>query len=170
MLKYELATSMTLNIEKYCYSYWNGLAYLWCLRGGTHRREFRYIYKPGNPSRTRVFVSRFSNDNEEFQWNSIKYSIDNDNLWNTSVYFYLFWFRELKSTKTGIGALRTNFTFQCWDQDPCPEDLHADALLHVSVSVKRIFLIYLTFNCAYILLLLRRCVRYRPWICFLKWK
>ena len=43
---------------------------------------------------------------------------------------------------------------KCWDQDPCPEDLHADALLHVSVSVKRIFLIYLIFNCAYILLLL----------------
>ena len=33
MFKYELATSLTLNIEKYCYSYWNGLADLWCLRG-----------------------------------------------------------------------------------------------------------------------------------------
>jgi len=52
-----------------------------------------------------IFVSRFSNDNEEFQWNSKKYYIDNDNLWNNSVYFYLFWFWELKSTKHGIGAL-----------------------------------------------------------------
>jgi len=33
MFKYELATSLTLNIEKYCYSYLNGLADLWCLRG-----------------------------------------------------------------------------------------------------------------------------------------
>ena len=35
MLKYELATSLRLNIEKYCYSYLNGLADLWCLRGGS---------------------------------------------------------------------------------------------------------------------------------------
>ena len=53
MLKYELAISLALNIGKYCYSYLNGLADLWCLRGGTRRRAFRYIYKPGNPSRTR---------------------------------------------------------------------------------------------------------------------
>ena len=33
MFKYELATSLSLNIEKYCYSYLNGLADLWCLRG-----------------------------------------------------------------------------------------------------------------------------------------
>ena len=33
MLRYELATSLTLNIEKYCYSYVNGLADLWGLRG-----------------------------------------------------------------------------------------------------------------------------------------
>jgi len=35
MFKYELATctSLTLNIKKYCYSYLNGLADLWCLRG-----------------------------------------------------------------------------------------------------------------------------------------
>ena len=32
MFKYELATSLTLNIEKYCYSYLSGLADLWCLR------------------------------------------------------------------------------------------------------------------------------------------
>jgi len=31
MFKYELATSLTLNIEKYCYL--NGLADLWCIRG-----------------------------------------------------------------------------------------------------------------------------------------
>ena len=30
---YKLATSLTLNIEKYCNSYLNGLADLWCLRG-----------------------------------------------------------------------------------------------------------------------------------------
>ena len=41
MLRYELATSLTLNIEKYCYSCVNGLADLWCLRaladpGGAH--------------------------------------------------------------------------------------------------------------------------------------
>jgi len=77
MLKFELATSQTLNIDKYCNSYLNGLADLWCLRGGTRRREFRYIYKPDfQDQRTRVFVSCFSNDNEEFQWNSKKYSID----------------------------------------------------------------------------------------------
>jgi len=34
-----------------------------------------------------------------------KYSIDNDFLWNTAVYFYLFIFWELKSTKTEIEAL-----------------------------------------------------------------
>jgi len=28
-----LATLLTLNIKKYCYSYLNGLADLWCLRG-----------------------------------------------------------------------------------------------------------------------------------------
>ena len=33
MFQYELATSLMLNIEKYCYSYLNGLADLWCLRG-----------------------------------------------------------------------------------------------------------------------------------------
>ena len=33
MLRYELATSLTLNIEKYCYSCVNRLADLWCLRG-----------------------------------------------------------------------------------------------------------------------------------------
>jgi len=71
MLKYELATSLTLNIEKYCYFYLNGLADLWCLRGGTRRREFRYIYKPGKPSRTRgraylfhVFLTTTRNFNE----------------------------------------------------------------------------------------------------------
>ena len=60
------------------------------------RREFRYIYKPENSSRTkrRVFVSHFSNDTKEFQWNSKKYSIDNDYLWNTAVNFDLFWFWE----------------------------------------------------------------------------
>jgi len=35
MLKYELATSLTLNIEKCCYSYLYGLADFWCLRGGS---------------------------------------------------------------------------------------------------------------------------------------
>ena len=77
----------------------------------------------------------------------------------------------------------------------CPEDFDADALLHVSVFVKRIFLFYLTFNCAYILLLLFTgkcidlypkkvtcktiilymcpiasvlCIRYRLWIFFIK--
>jgi len=50
MLKYELATSLTLNIEKYCYSYLNGLADLWYLRGGARQWEFLYIYKSGNPS------------------------------------------------------------------------------------------------------------------------
>jgi len=33
MFKYELATLLTLNVEKYCYSYLNGLVDLWCLRG-----------------------------------------------------------------------------------------------------------------------------------------
>jgi len=28
-----MATSLTLNIKKYCYSYLNGLVDLWCLRG-----------------------------------------------------------------------------------------------------------------------------------------
>jgi len=53
MLKYKLATSLTPNIENYCYSYLNGLADLWCLKGGTRRKEFRYIYKPGTPSMIR---------------------------------------------------------------------------------------------------------------------
>jgi len=60
------------------------------------------------PEDARICWTRFSNDNEEFQWNSKKYSFDNDNLWNTSV-FYLFWFWELQSTKTGIGALKYLF-------------------------------------------------------------
>jgi len=51
--------------------------------------------------RCRVFVSHFFN-NKTIQWNSKKYSIDNDYLWNTAVYFD-FW--ELKSTMGGIGAL-----------------------------------------------------------------
>jgi len=33
------------------------------------------------------------------------YSIDNDYLWNTAVYFEYFDFWELKSTVCGIGAL-----------------------------------------------------------------
>jgi len=36
--------------------------------------------------RTGVFVSHFSNDNEEFQRNWKKYYIDNDYMWNTDVY------------------------------------------------------------------------------------
>jgi len=47
----------------------------------------------------------FSNDNEEFKWNWKKYSIDNDYLWITAIYFDWFKFGEYKSTKTGIGAL-----------------------------------------------------------------
>jgi len=52
-----------------------------------------------------VFVPHFSNDNEKFQWNWKKYSIDNDYLWNSTFYFALFLFWELKSTKAGMGAL-----------------------------------------------------------------
>jgi len=71
--------------KKYCYSYLNRLADPWCLRGETRRREFPSIYKPGNPSRTRgraysLFLFHVFNDNEEFQLNAKKYSIDNDNL------------------------------------------------------------------------------------------
>jgi len=42
--------------------------------------------------KTRVFVSHFSNDTKEFQWNLKKNYINNDYLWNTSVYLDLFWF------------------------------------------------------------------------------
>ena len=42
---------------------------------------------------------------------------------------------------------RIHYPDQYPDQDPCPEEFNADALCHVSVSVKRIFLFYLTFNC-----------------------
>ena len=38
----------------------------------------------------------FINKNERFQWNSKKYSIDNDYLWNTAVNFYFFLFLEIK--------------------------------------------------------------------------
>ena len=50
-----------------------------------------------------LFVSLFNTDNEVFQWNSTKYSINNDYLWNTAVYSYLFIF-EIKSM-CEIGAL-----------------------------------------------------------------
>ena len=47
------------------------------------------------------------------------------------------------------------FTFQYQDQNayqyPYPEDFNADTLFHVSVSVKRICLFYLTLSCAYII-------------------
>jgi len=109
MLKYELATSLTLNIEKYCFSYLNGLADLWCLRGGTRRREFRYIYKPGNPSRTRGRAYLFhdflttTRTFNEIQRSILLIMIICEILLFS---FYLFWFWELKSTKTGTGALK----------------------------------------------------------------
>jgi len=52
-------------------------ALFWLLQVA-RQREVRYIYK------------HFSYDNEEFQWNQKKYSIDNDYMWNTNVYFDLF--------------------------------------------------------------------------------
>jgi len=54
-----------------------------------------------------MFVSHFSKDTKEFNWNSKQYSIDFDYLWNTAVYLDLIWFWELKSTMTGIGALKS---------------------------------------------------------------
>jgi len=65
-------------------------AALVCLLQGARRREFVYIYKPGDPFRTigRAFRFHiFSTDNEEFHWK--KYCIDNDYLWNTTVYIDL---------------------------------------------------------------------------------
>jgi len=56
--------------------------------------------------RTSIFVSRFFIDNEGFQWNLKKYSIGNDYVWNTAVYFDLFYFWIFKSTMGGKGALR----------------------------------------------------------------
>ena len=56
--------------------------------------------------RRHLFVSHISNDNKEFQCNSKKNSINNDYLWNTAVYFELFWFWELKLTKADIVALK----------------------------------------------------------------
>jgi len=53
----------------------------------------------------RVFVSHFSNDSKKIQWNSKTYSIDNDYMWNTDVYYDLFWFGESKSTKAEMRAL-----------------------------------------------------------------
>jgi len=62
---------------------------------------------------TRVFVlNTFFNDTKAFQRESKKFYIDNDYLWNTAVYFYLFWFWELKPTKTGIGALNHTIIMQ----------------------------------------------------------
>ena len=48
---------------------------------------------------------------QELQWNSKKYSINNDYLCNTAVYFYLYGFWELKSIKAGIEAFK-NSMFQ----------------------------------------------------------
>jgi len=60
MLKYVLATSLTLYIEKYCYSYLNGLADLW-----------RWFFTYSNPPRTKgrayfvhVFLTTTKNFNE----------------------------------------------------------------------------------------------------------
>jgi len=40
-----------------------------------------------------------------------------------------------------LGSIRPLFhVFQYPDQDPCPEDLNADALFYVLVSIKRIVL------------------------------
>jgi len=46
------------------------------------------IYKPGNASRFRwrEYLFHIFNDNEEFQWNSKKYYIDIDYLWNTAFF------------------------------------------------------------------------------------
>jgi len=52
-----------------------------------------------------VYLFHIFNDNQGLQWNSKKYSIDNNKLWNTAVYFDLFYFWELNSTVRGIGAL-----------------------------------------------------------------
>jgi len=58
---------------------------------------------PG-PEDVRICFTLFD-DNEEFHRNWKKYSIDNDYQRKTAVYFYLFQFWELKSTKAGTGAL-----------------------------------------------------------------
>ena len=59
-------------------------------------------------SRGRAYLFHIFNNNKGFHWNSMKYSVDNDYLWNTVVYFDLFCFWELKSTIGGIEALKTN--------------------------------------------------------------
>jgi len=63
MLKYELATSLTLNIEKM------QLIFEWTTRSLVSQGIPLYLKtrKSFQDQRTRVFVSRFSNDNEEFK-------------------------------------------------------------------------------------------------------
>ena len=56
MFKYELATSLMLNIEKYCYSYLNGLADLWCLRGRCLPIALYAINKPSTIVNTDLVI------------------------------------------------------------------------------------------------------------------
>ena len=61
-----------------------------------------------------------------------------------NVNFYLHCLRPISHQHVTLGC---NSTFQYPDQDPCPKDLNADALFLISVTAKRIFLFYITFNC-----------------------
>ena len=66
-------------------------AFLWVYQGAS-QRDFRYIYKPGNPSSPEDARTclHFSNDIEEFQWNLKKLYFNNNYLWITAVYFGLY--------------------------------------------------------------------------------
>ena len=85
-------------------------ALVWLLQGA-RRREFRYIYKPRNPSRTRgrayllhlFYISLTTTRNfNEIERIILLIMI----ICETQLFcFYLFQFWELKSTKAGIGAL-----------------------------------------------------------------
>ena len=52
----------------------------------------------------------------------------------------------LRLIKVNMSPLGRYSTFQYPDQDPCPENFNVNALFHVSVSVKRIFLYLPYFN------------------------
>jgi len=47
------------------------------------------------------------NENEGLRWNAKTYSIDNDCLWNSAVFFYLFYFLEISIHHGWVRSLNT---------------------------------------------------------------
>ena len=75
------------------------------LQQGAQQREFHYILFINQEILTGICFTFFYNVG--LHCNSKKYLIDNDYLRNIAVYFYSFYFWEIKSTMDGKGALKS---------------------------------------------------------------